>query len=187
MVSPDLIRSLVGKVVKVKIGEADEAQGDLYSYDAASHTLALNVPTESGSNLKHWVLVPGQHVHSIGAVEDAKTANVEGDDEMDLTMESARKREKKSLDKALEDARHVNTSVDNQTQNIYNALRKTMPCEWSGNDIVVMGLVTIRGPRYVADTCEGADESSLSRVRKVVRARPRAVPRRASAAANAPG
>lgn len=170
--TPQQIAALVGKVVRVKIGETEEVQGDLHSYDPASNMAALNVPTEPGSSLKHFVIARGEHIHSISAVEGAVRASAEGDDLIQLSVEAVNKREKKALDKAVDDARHINTGVSNQVQNVFNALRKTMPCEWKGNDIVVMGLVTIRGPRYVPESCEGADEGSLSRVRKVVRARP---------------
>jgi small nuclear ribonucleoprotein (snRNP)-like protein len=170
--TPQQIAALVGKVVKVKIGDTPEVQGDLHSYDPASNMAALNVPTEPGSSLKHYVIARGEHIRSISAVEGGARASTDGDDLMLVSVDAVNKREKKALEKAVDDARHVNTGVSNQVQNVFNALRKTMPCEWNGNDMVVMGLVTIRGPRYVPESCEGADEGSLSRVRKVVRASP---------------
>lgn len=163
------VASLVGNVVKAKVA-SDDLQGELYAYDPASQMLALSVPTEPGSSLKHWVVARGEHVSSIESVEGASPAQLEIDDLAPHTLEAFTKREKKAMEKAVEDARHVNTEVTNEVQNVYNALRKTMPCEWDGTSIIVMGLVTIRGPRYTPESCEGADESSLSRVRKVVSA-----------------
>lgn len=162
--------SLVGKVVKAKLSGGDDVEGELYAYDPASATLALSVPTEPGSSLKHWVIARGEHVRSVEVVEGASAAPADADELVLASKEAINKREKKAIEKAIDDARHVNTDVTNQVQNIFNALRKTMPCEWKGADIVVMDLVTIRGPQYTLESCEGADESSLSRVRKVVSA-----------------
>jgi len=169
--SAQQIAALVGKVVVAKLSDGEKVHGELHSYDPSSHTLALSVPTEPGSSLKHWVIARGEHATSVEAVEGASAPSGADDDVPLTSVESIKKREKKAIEKALDDANHINTAVSNQVQNVYNALRKTMPCEWSGADMVVMGLVTIRGPRYSPECCEGADEGSLSRVRKVVRAR----------------
>lgn len=162
--------SLVGQVVRVEVSGSQPVEGELHSYDPPSRTLALSVTTDPTSAMKHWTIVREEHVTSIEPVPGARPADPEADDLPQVSEELIRKREKRTLERAAEDVRHINEEVTNSTQNIYNALRKTMPCTWNGNDIEVMGLVTIRGPKYTPESCEGSDESALTRVRKVVRA-----------------
>mmetsp|Transcript_45668 Transcript_45668/g.105385 ORF Transcript_45668/g.105385 Transcript_45668/m.105385 type:complete len:191 (+) Transcript_45668:999-1571(+) len=169
--SSQLALSLVGKVVTATLSNGETVAGELQAYDPASNSLALSLPTEAGTSAKHISVLRGAHVRSLAAVEGASVPpRVDGEEALVTTVEAVKKRETKALAKAAEDCRNVNAAVTNQAQNIYNALRKTMPCEWKGNDIVVMELVTIRGPNYMPEGCEGSDEVSLSRVRKVVRA-----------------
>ena len=52
-------------------------------------------------------------------------------------------REQRAVQKAFEDMGHLNSNVSTLTQTIYDALRKTMPCAWDGEAIVVLGEVRI--------------------------------------------
>lgn len=47
-------------------------------------------------------------------------------------------REKKALELAAQQAERVNKDVSMEAQCIFDALSKTLPCDWQGNTIVVL-------------------------------------------------
>lgn len=149
--------------------------GKMACFDLVSGTFVLKIPTEPGSMNRHWVLVRASHVTSFEPM-NGTADQLDDDEEIMVDMDRVTAREQRAHDKALEDARHVNTQVTNEVMNVYNALRKTMPCLWDGVDIVVMDSVRIKGPGYRAQDCEGSDSNSLERVKLVVRARAPAWP-----------
>lgn len=65
----------------------------------------------------------------------------------------------------------VGVGVTKEAQSIYDSLSKTMPCVWSGRDIVVMDAVTVSPPYNVDSvTTSGAHTGALERVKKVLQA-----------------
>lgn len=83
-----------------------------------------------------------------------------------INMEAMTNRERIALKKAYDDGELVNTSVTMRTQRIFDSLRKTMPCEWRGNDILVLNDICISSP-YLPTSCTG-EGAALNRVKKVL-------------------
>ena len=88
-------------------------------------------------------------------------------------VELARSREERALKKAQEDAEQINQKATMRGQTIFNALNKTMKCEWvekaDVQAILVMGGVLVQPP-YTPETMIGdkRDERLVERVRKVL-------------------
>ncbi|KAL3662668.1 hypothetical protein V7S43_012512 [Phytophthora oleae] len=61
----------------------------------------------------------------------------------------------------------IGQGVSGEAQSIFDALNKTMPCEWEGANIRVMGEVVIKPP-YQPQNCVSANTQVLSRVKKVL-------------------
>uniref|UniRef100_A0AAV1VJ89 AD domain-containing protein n=1 Tax=Peronospora matthiolae TaxID=2874970 RepID=A0AAV1VJ89_9STRA len=61
----------------------------------------------------------------------------------------------------------IGQGVSSEAQLIFDALNKTMPCEWEGANIRVMGEVRITPP-YQVQNCVSANAQVLSRVKKVM-------------------
>ncbi|KUF97271.1 hypothetical protein AM588_10006591 [Phytophthora nicotianae] len=61
----------------------------------------------------------------------------------------------------------IGQGVSGEAQAIFDALNKTMPCEWEGANIRVMGEVVIKPP-YHPQNCVSANTQVLLRVKKVL-------------------
>jgi protein LSM12 len=62
----------------------------------------------------------------------------------------------------------IGKDVSAEAQAIFDALNKTMPCEWEGQNIRVMEEVLIKPP-YQPQNCVSSNTQVLSRIKKVVR------------------
>lgn len=71
-----------------------------------------------------------------------------------------------SRERAMEAANLINTKVTMRTQHIFDALRKTMPCEWKDTEIIVLDEICI-SPPYIPKSCSGKG-AALKRVKKVL-------------------
>jgi len=60
-----------------------------------------------------------------------------------INFEKCKQREKKALEQAHTQARRVNDRVATEVQCIFDAVSKTLPCEWQGDTMVV--LVSVGG------------------------------------------
>eukprot|EP00908_Phaeocystis_cordata_P002056 Transcript_12206.p1 GENE.Transcript_12206~~Transcript_12206.p1 ORF type:complete len:186 (+),score=71.26 Transcript_12206:312-869(+) len=92
-----------------------------------------------------------------------------------IDIEVVAAREKRAVEKAEEEAKMWHEGVTGRAMLIFEALSKTMPCEWlpMGNTlgIVVLREVLIASP-YDADSCRASpshpDTAALPRVQKVL-------------------
>jgi len=78
-------------------------------------------------------------------------------------------REAKALQEAKKRADQIGVGVTREAQRIFDSVNKTLPCEWKGKDIVVIGEVTIVAP-YGVENCSvvAGAEKTLQQVVKVL-------------------
>ena len=101
-------------------------------------------------------------------IAPANAGLIDFDPEAAKAAGRARAEQRRAEQKAFEDMGHLNSNVSTLTQTIYDALRKTMPCAWDGEAIVVLGEVRIPPP-YTPEACQGnAGSTALQRVQKVL-------------------
>ena len=60
----------------------------------------------------------------------------------------------------------IGVGVTQEAQDVYNSLCKTMPCSWSGKNILCYSVKI--SPPYTSQDCQGPDSSELERVRKIL-------------------
>jgi hypothetical protein len=60
----------------------------------------------------------------------------------------------------------IGIGVTQHAQEIFDSLAKTMPCQWSGQQILCYRVKI--SPPYMSENCEGPDENELNRVKKVL-------------------
>jgi len=77
-----------------------------------------------------------------------------------------KERQNRAIAKAKDDAAFIGDGVTAHSQAIFDSLRKTMPCEWKGQDMLVLKEVTI-SPPYTPQSCQGSG-AVLQRVKKVL-------------------
>ena len=68
-------------------------------------------------------------------------------------------------------AAKINTNVPKEAQDLFAAIGRQLSTRWSGNDIVVMDQVVVKGPGYMSGDCKAAKNAvagTLERVKKVV-------------------
>lgn len=89
----------------------------------------------------------------------------------EVCPEKGKRREERALLAAQMEADRVGEGVTKETQMVFEALAKTMPCRWQGKSILVLDLVTVNEP-YTAEaaTAAAAHTSTLLRVQKVLNA-----------------
>jgi len=77
-------------------------------------------------------------------------------------------RERAQIMKATDEAKFLRVGASQRAQYIFDALRKTMPCEWlDAESFNVLGEYTVKPP-YSPESCEGPEGQALVRVRKVL-------------------
>uniref|UniRef100_A0A7S3VM10 AD domain-containing protein n=1 Tax=Dunaliella tertiolecta TaxID=3047 RepID=A0A7S3VM10_DUNTE len=93
-----------------------------------------------------------------------------------INLEKCKLREKKALEQAAQQAKRVNSGVTTEAQCIFEALNKTLPCEWQDKTIVVLDEVEVHEP-YVPEACsvrDGGKRSTqngiLARVQLIIKA-----------------
>lgn len=157
--------------------------GQIFTFDNINGTLVLQSPVSQGR-----IAAPGKvdmyliNTNSISSFEllngppkfvnpwvfDSMASNpslgslipVRG-----IPWETTAMRESKNASIIAERITKINEQVPRYAQDIFDALSKTMECQWQG-DIITLG--SVRVPPPYTD-CFGNDPVALDRVRKVVR------------------
>lgn len=65
-------------------------------------------------------------------------------------------------------AANIGVGVTQEAQDIFDALARTLPCAWDGQDIAVMDEVRIRAPYAKCEGVPGGDPRAVERVQKVL-------------------
>lgn len=86
-----------------------------------------------------------------------------------IDREALLKKEELALEKAYRLASHIGVGVTPEAQRIFDAMVKTLPCQWAGQVIVVLDTVHISPPytvENVAGTAGAGD--TLARVKQML-------------------
>ena len=79
--------------------------------------------------------------------------------------------EQRAMAVAADKRRFINPNASENAQDLFDALAKTLPCDWNGLTIVA-GVVgqneVIVTPPYTPEAAKGNDAQSLAHVRKVL-------------------
>ncbi|KAK5575426.1 hypothetical protein RB653_006559 [Dictyostelium firmibasis] len=87
-----------------------------------------------------------------------------------LNVQLIIKKQDEVIRKATQKAMKIGVGVTPEAQEIFNSISKTLPCDWSGENIIVLNEVKISSP-YNIENCTGPENSkSIERVKKVLEA-----------------
>lgn len=163
---------VVGCQVSVKT-QNEEVQGEVFAFDEASGTVLIR---QQGSTPfhNHLRLLRTSYIKSIEKASEpidplAPLPMVD--------MQRCRDRETKALQAAYAEAAKTGVGVSSEAQQVFDALSKTMPCQWKQQNIVILNEVELRPP-YGLDDCSTAHQSdviTLERVKKVLTAERRRI------------
>ncbi|KAJ2548160.1 hypothetical protein EV175_004930 [Coemansia sp. RSA 1933] len=184
------LASLIDTRIRVKLVDNSAIEGVLFAYDVYSGVVALVAPSSGADFQVVTGVAPstgGSGARQQAQVDLIKAANIvdveviskKKDDEFSrLEFPAIQKvppsmieaRKQKSLSQAQERAARIGVGVSNKAQSLFDALSRTLPCQWSQGKIVVLDEISIEPP-YNVDNCRdltGGGSSSLQRVKKVL-------------------
>ncbi|KAL1520912.1 hypothetical protein AB1Y20_022472 [Prymnesium parvum] len=165
--------SFIGVRASVKTSLGETHEGVIFTYDPTSSALVLE--QRKGADPKAtYRIIKTSVVREIVVLQGVEPAAEDAPEKLplpDVNMAAVRAREERAVARAKEDLAHVNPSVTVRAQSIYDALRKTMPCEWREKDndhyVLVLNEVLV-SPPYTPDLCKGKPGPTLTRVQKVL-------------------
>uniref|UniRef100_A0AAV1UJL5 AD domain-containing protein n=1 Tax=Peronospora matthiolae TaxID=2874970 RepID=A0AAV1UJL5_9STRA len=152
----------VGARVRVVTRFQEVFEGSIFALDPLAHFLVLEEKNGAKSKTRILQLEILQKVEILSPAPAGLRLTLPRISEAELKR--AEHRNKGVAERALAS---IGQGVSSEAQLIFDALNKTMPCEWEGANIRVMGEVRITPP-YQVQNCVSANAQVLSRVKKVM-------------------
>ncbi|EME28914.1 Protein LSM12 [Galdieria sulphuraria] len=156
---------IVGLEVEIFTFDGKEYRGIVYTYDADANCVVL--ARKSQDSLKSDLRILKASL--------VKNINVLGRSNVDqlpqqlspLNLEALKMREEQALQKARKDLARTGVGVSQQAQEIFDALCKTLPCQWEEDSIVIFENIKLKKPYRVEDL-EGSEIEAVNRVKVVL-------------------
>lgn len=162
----------IGHRVSVKTLQGESHEGVIFTLDPSMGVLVLEQRKAMEPKATYRVLRTSQ-VREIQVLERCEPPAEDAPEKLPLpevNHAAVKQREERAIARAREDMGEMNKHVTVRAHAIFDAMRKTMPCQWFEKDdihcIVVLGEVIVRPP-YTPETCQGKG-ATLSRVQKVL-------------------
>ncbi|KAG7378832.1 protein with role in RNA processing [Phytophthora pseudosyringae] len=152
----------VGAKVRVLTTGQETFEGVIFTLDLVAHFLLLEEQDGAKTKTRIFQLEALQKVEVLEPAPAGLmlTLPVVSDEE----LQRVEQRNKGLAERALAS---IGQGVSVEAQSVFDALNKTMPCEWEGANIRVMAEVVIKPP-YQQQNCVSANTQVLSRVKKVL-------------------
>eukprot|EP00927_Polykrikos_kofoidii_P068278 TRINITY_DN63639_c0_g1_i1.p2 TRINITY_DN63639_c0_g1~~TRINITY_DN63639_c0_g1_i1.p2 ORF type:complete len:189 (+),score=50.46 TRINITY_DN63639_c0_g1_i1:48-614(+) len=155
--------SFLGADIRVMTTMGEEFEGELFCYDVTgANSLVLRQVLENGNCNYKWV--KSNVIREVKALGPPKPIDVV------LPAIDLKKIEERAVAmerEAWKVSKSRGVGVSDQAREVFQAINKTMECEWDKEDIIVFG-VRISKP-YTPDSCTcGDDPAALERVKKVL-------------------
>ncbi|KAG1707380.1 hypothetical protein DVH05_026571 [Phytophthora capsici] len=152
----------VGAKVRVVTTGKETFEGVIFTVDPVANFLVLEEQDGAKTKTRIFQLAALQKVEVLEAAPAGLMLTLPAISEDEL--QRMEQRNKGVAERALAS---IGQGVSGEAQSIFDALNKTMPCEWEGSNIRVMGEVVIKPP-YQPQNCVSANTQVLSRVKKVL-------------------
>ncbi len=186
-------RSLVGVPVRLVLdqrppaGESATApvavEGTVFAYDARLNLVVLCSPLPGREDLFEVYVVRASHVSEVEVLSEATTkgrpfvplylggggSSAPQDSLPALDLGKLYELERRSVQRAQERLGKLGRGVSKLAQLVFDALDKTLPCRWDGQNIIVLDSVRV-APPYTVDTIHATDgdQAAAQRVRLVL-------------------
>ena len=155
----------IGHEVSGVTSTGEKFSGEVYTFDQGTGIAVLR--TKGDIVNSHDVRV----LNTAGCVDVKSVAPKEKPTLEKLpVVDEARnqKREAAAIKAAQASAANIGVGVTQEAQDIFDALARTLPCAWDGQDIAVMDEVRIRAPYAKCEGVPGGDPRAVERVQKVL-------------------
>ncbi|KDO29590.1 hypothetical protein SPRG_05543 [Saprolegnia parasitica CBS 223.65] len=152
-----LAKASLGSWIRVFMStDAAPLEGSLFTLDPTSGFLVLEA--QDATQLVHMDAVV--RIEAMDTPPSAAPA-------LCVTEDDLRKLELRTRQQAEKAIASIGKNVSPTGQAIFDALSKTMPCEWEDQNIRVMHEVVILPP-YASASCQSTNKAMLDRIRKVL-------------------
>ncbi|EGZ26271.1 hypothetical protein PHYSODRAFT_555839 [Phytophthora sojae] len=152
----------VGAKVRVVTSGQESFEGIIFTLDPVANFLVLEEQDGAKNKTRIFQLEALQKVEVLEPAPAGLQLTLPAISEEEL--QRLEQRNKGLAERAMAS---IGQGVSAEAQAIFDALNKTMPCEWEGANIRVMGEVVIKPP-YQPQNCVSANTQVLSRVKKVL-------------------
>ncbi|KAM9960133.1 hypothetical protein ACTFIW_009258 [Dictyostelium discoideum] len=135
----------------------------------------LSLPTNTNSNTTNTTTTPTVTSPTTNKQNNHNNHHHQNNINNDLSLPSLNvqsiiKKQDEVIKKAAQKAMKIGVGVTPEAQEIFNSLSRTLPCDWSGENIIVLNEVKISSP-YNIENCTGPENcKSIERVKKVLEA-----------------
>jgi hypothetical protein len=163
-------QQFLGTPIHIRTTFGDEIQGELFCYDVLNGSNAVILREDLNNGYCNYTFAKTNIIREIKALGPAPTR--EPDELPYIDKALLAHREENMLRSMQRNRMQIGVGVTREAQAIFDKLKMTMPCDWSGSDILVLKTVQISKP-YKADNVAQAknaadDPPAVQRVKKVV-------------------
>lgn len=158
-------QNFLGAPIKVITTFGEEFEGELFCYDVSgSNSLVLQTVSDDGQVSFKWVR--SSVIRDVRAFGPPRPT-LEPLQAMDLGEVEERMAAAEEAMRAK--LKNFGVGVTEHAQDVFDAIHKTMACEWDREDIIVRPPFDVRIAKpYTAESCSGADAQKLARVKTVL-------------------
>eukprot|EP00937_MAST-01D_sp_MAST-1D-sp2_P000449 g449.t1 len=168
--SPEATAKCIGASVELTLSTNEKISGEIYAYDQPSCLVVVETAGDSADK-KTWRLVNSGAIKTLTILAAAESA---AQDVPAVNKKLLLEREQRMERQHREKLAQIGDGVSAEAQQTFDWLNKTMPCEWRGSSIVVMGALVINDPYGESDVKfvdgQAPNQQQLNRVRKVLAA-----------------
>eukprot|EP00127_Corallochytrium_limacisporum_P001033 Clim_evm32s34 gene=Clim_evmTU32s34 len=158
----------VGATVSIVLQSGATVKGEVQAVSKKQGALTLVSPAPSGNTARRAVnVIAVPFIKDITMEKAADPASKAPLVMPDLNL--VKNRERLALEQARSVEQRVGKGVSTEGQKIFNALYKTLPTRWAGDNIVVMDEIVVQAPYKPENAVSPRnDAAALSRVRKIL-------------------
>ncbi|CAM9780966.1 unnamed protein product [Chrysoparadoxa australica] len=158
----------VDKMVQITLDTGETLKGLLYTEDSVTGTLVVKQRHQHTSSTCHVRFINRKAVTSL-EILDEQVDEVLLHQTQPVSEKELAKKEAKALQEVERALAQINRNASSEGQALFDALAKTMECDWEGESIRVYDQVRIDPPYTPAD-CTSLDgiKQALQRVQKVL-------------------
>jgi len=158
---------IIGVKVRIKTSLGEDVEGEIFSYDNTTNCLVLIQSSTHSTLKKSYRLLKTSFVKEIQYLGKNEANAQDIENLPPINIAKIKSHEAKAIRLMREEASRIGVGVTEEAQEIFNALAKTLPCKWKGENILVFDEVLIQSP-YTIDSMSGNDPKILDRVKKVL-------------------
>lgn len=164
-----LLTSSLGARFEVTTASDEVFEGDLFCFDDKSDVAVFRQHLDHTTAKSNLRFVSNSAIKSLKYVGPGRETIPPSTPLPPVNRDALIAKERAALEKAHTRASQIGVGVSKEAQQIFDALSRTYPCQWSGQTIIALDTIHI-SPPYTADacTCTNGDLDGLARMKRVL-------------------